>query len=202
MLGALPIFQDSNTYVMGFLDCTSDFGDGSRYTNVPHIVPLMYSDAQVIADLVKGYFNWDRVTVFATEGGYGTMASLFFQQETIHQNMKILSQHFFRSGKEDLSSEIKAAKQAGSNIFILFLGVEDAVRLLRQGYDMGLFGDGKQIIGGEYLSVVDNWNSLGYTDNDKIEQGNLVLDLQSVHLQTLVRTCAQLFRLHVRLVCI
>ena len=40
---------------------------------------------------------------------------------------------------------------------------EDALPVLRLGHEMGVFGEGKQIIGTERMSVAENWAGLDVT---------------------------------------
>jgi hypothetical protein len=131
----------------------------SRSVEYPNILltnPIEIYAAYPIADILV-FMGWNRVTVFYSEDGegYGANSELLFRQRADELGINILSSHGVVLGEE--TEAIASAKAVGANIFILLTTVEVSIPLLQTGHELGLFGTGKQIIGGERISRVDYW---------------------------------------------
>ena len=113
-----------------------------------------------LADLVYNYFKWERVSLFYTSDSYGSDGGYVFQQEAAAHGIKILSNHIIQSGQQDMSSFINAALSTGTRIFVLFMASHDANVLLRQGYQLGLFREGTQILGSGFMTTPSLWANM------------------------------------------
>ena len=94
--------------------------------------------------------------------------------EEDNPQINIENKYGFWSGAEDFSNLINQALSSGSlnRIFILFMISADAGKILEQGYEMGLFHEGTQIIGTDQLLSPATWMAMSETaDIPKIMKG-------------------------------
>ena len=158
IIGSNPVLGENGKIPqIGYTSRSSTLGDSRAYGNHLRTVPGYYHDALVIAELLQDFFSWDKVTLFATTGSYGSQAAFRFKDEADRRGIEILSSHSFLQDSADLSSEIKAAKAAGARVFVLLVGASDGLNLLQQGYKLGLFNKNTQIIGGTHMSTSSDW---------------------------------------------
>jgi mannose/fructose/N-acetylgalactosamine-specific phosphotransferase system component IIB len=160
------VFSEAgNIPQIGYKERSSQLGDSRAYPNHLRTVPAYYMDGIVTVDLIKDYFEWDKVTLFSTTDEYGSKTSFLFKDEAEKRGVEILSSHAFLVDTKDLSNEINAAKKQGSFIFVLLMSASDAFNLLEQGFELGLFNKNTQIIGGGHLSTADEWEAGGIPDH-------------------------------------
>ena len=116
----------------------------------------------VLARFIYKYFGWTTVTVFSSGDLYGTDALLEFTDEASRLGVTIESKYSFWSGIGDFSGIIKEAINNGGvlKIFVLLMKSADAGPLLEQGYDLGLFKAGTQILGTKYLTTTATWQAM------------------------------------------
>ena len=58
--GSAPAFQEAGGIpVFSFQDRSAWVGNSENYPNVLRVVPGIYKDGQVIAELVSKYFQWE-----------------------------------------------------------------------------------------------------------------------------------------------
>jgi len=63
----------------------------------------------------------------------------------------------FLSGGTNFDQEIREAKAAHGNIFVILAQTYDTAALLESGYSLGLFHEGTQVIGTSFASVDLVW---------------------------------------------
>jgi hypothetical protein len=110
-----------------------------------------------LADIIYNYYGWRHVSIFSTADSYGNDLAYVFQGEAAKYGLHVLSASSFQPGKRDLTNVITTALDTGSSIFVLFMGVNDAKRLLTQGYTLGLFRQGTQIFGSGLMTDPATW---------------------------------------------
>ena len=128
----------------------------------PYVLRTCASDAyegKVLADIVYHYFNWKTVAVFYSGDTYGNDIELEFATQASNLGIAIEAKYSFWSGIKDFSDIISSCIAGGGilKIFVFLMKSADAGRLLEQGYKMGLFKKGTQIIGTEYVLSPSTW---------------------------------------------
>lgn len=160
--GSAPAFQEvAGIPVFNYQDRSAWFGDSTSYPNIFRLAPAIYQDGRVIASLIYQYFGWKKVTVFSQNTDSSRDSVQTFNHYALQFGIEILSSHSIDVTNNDLTDYIFNAKQAGSRIFILFVDPSVGVKLIQQGYELKLFNDHTQIIGGEELTNSTTiWSSL------------------------------------------
>ena len=145
-----------------------------------------------LASMIKTVFGWNHVSTFSSTDSYGSDGLFLFKQEAAALGIEILSTHQFQSGQKNFAAIIQDAIEVGGQIFLMFMSSRDASLLLEQGYDLGLFREGTQILGSALMTVKSTWNAI--SSNRKaasIMKGYIGLlpafDLQSVDGQSFVQ---------------
>lgn len=102
------------------------------------------------------YMGWSHVSVFVSSNQYGSYTSIIFTNRAAQLGITIDSQYMVWPGTMDFTDTLSTISKSGDRlkIFILFMVTEDVGRLLEQGFAVGLFHEGTQIIGTEKLSNV------------------------------------------------
>jgi len=89
--------------------------------------------------------------VFSTTNSYGSDLSTQFQKNALSLGITIVNTYSFRAGQGDFTVFLNDAINSGANIFVLLMEGKDAGNLLSQGYKLGLFKQGTQIVGSSEL---------------------------------------------------
>ena len=155
--------------MIGYQERSSFLGDNFLYPNIFRTVPGYYHDASVLSSILPEYFEWNKVTVMYSNDPvlYGTTASNLFAEFAASRKITILSTHSIDPGSDESAiAAIKAAKNFGARVFVLFFHVYDVIPILRVGYALHLFGPGIQLIGGEHLSISANWVGQGLSQSE------------------------------------
>jgi ABC-type branched-subunit amino acid transport system substrate-binding protein len=148
----------------------TQFGDGSLYQYKIQTVPVDSFQGMVIQNILCNSFGYSRVSVFATNDQFGMKATMEIGEGTYCPIVKA-SVHSFFPGTKDFTSDILAAKDAGTTIFLLFMDAETAGKLLRQGYEMGLFREGTQIFGCASVATSATWQGMPKNIAAKVMKG-------------------------------
>ncbi|CAN0393746.1 unnamed protein product, partial [Ectocarpus fasciculatus] len=160
--GVSRVLQDHAKPIVGYSANEVELADWYHFQNVLRTRPLEIVSAYAVDDIAV-HHNWRRVSVMYSEDRerYGGNSDMLFMMQLQGLGLEILSVHnvFPGTAKEAL----RAMKAVGANIFILFFDPAVALPLLRLGHEMGVFGEGKQIIGTERMSVAENWAGLDVT---------------------------------------
>lgn len=160
--GAVPAFKEAGGIpLIGYNERSSIISNSLIYSNILRTVPSMYYDAYAIAALISQYFSWDKVTVLSDNSDDGRASSQFFRYYALQYQLTILSSHVFDETLSDYTVDILEAKNVGARVFVMFMSAAVGSKLLKQGYQLGLFKNDVQIIGGEGMSLGDLWRSSG-----------------------------------------
>ena len=140
----------------------SSLGHKDSYPYFLRTISADAHDGKIIADISRFYFGWSTVTVFSSEDTYGNDAFLEFQEEASVLGINIESKFSFLSGIQDFTELIKSAIMKGGvlKVFVLLMKSVDAGRLIEQGYKLGLFQKGCQILGTEYVMMPATWQAM------------------------------------------
>ncbi|CAN0174891.1 unnamed protein product, partial [Ectocarpus fasciculatus] len=162
MRSASRVLDDRDIPIVGYSANEVEMGDWYDFQNVLRTNPLEMVSADGAADIAV-YHNWRHVSVMYSEDNenYGSTSQTYFTLQLERLGIKVLSVHIVFPGKE--AEAIQEMKAVGANIFILFFDPAAALPVLRLGHEMDVFGEGKQIIGTERMSVVENWAGLDVT---------------------------------------
>eukprot|EP01041_Mallomonas_annulata_P001195 gene1195-2323_t len=157
---------------------SSDLGH-SIYSHFTRVCPSDAYEGRIIARLVKKYFGWATVTIFASGDTFGNDITLEFETEAaLLGGITIESRYTFWSGITDFSGIIQNAMDRGGvlKIFLLFMKSQDTGILMEQGYKMGLFKVGTQIIGTEYMISTDTIKAMSPdTDAGSVMKGAIAV---------------------------
>jgi hypothetical protein len=120
------------------------------------------------------------VATFANSDTYGYAGIKSFQDAATAIGVQILYSAIFPKGQQTYSTIVSEAKASGAKIFVLFLDTQDASYLLEQGFDAGLFTEGTQIIGSDYVTISQTWQGISTREKAaKIMKGYLGVSLYS-----------------------
>lgn len=152
MTAALPAFQQfGGVSVFSYDERSATFSNSELYPNLLRTIPPEYYDAYALAWMIKYYFRWNKVSVFASSTDLGRSCALLFRYYADRYGITILSSHSLDVSKEDYTDEVRRAKKTGVRIIVMFLEVPVAIRLLSQGSEVD-FRSEVQLLGGETLS--------------------------------------------------
>ena len=140
----------------------SSLGHKDIYPYFLRTIPTDAHDGRILARISKLYFGWNSVTVFSSQDNYGNDGFLEFQEEASVLGLNIELHVAFLSGITDFGRQINnAIESKGSlKVFVLLMRSEDAGRLIEQGYELGLFRMGCQILGTEYVLNPATWQAM------------------------------------------
>lgn len=153
----------------------TELGVGADFPYKVQTTPIESFQGMVLESVLCTYFQYSRISVFASNDIYGIKASTEVGDNT-YCPLNFLSVSLFHhslgvESLDDLNSVIDTAKAAGSNIFILFMPDDTAGRLLYQGWKRGLFKQGtQQIFGPVHEGVVNTLKSYAEGHENVIEQ--------------------------------
>eukprot|EP01041_Mallomonas_annulata_P010571 gene10571-22061_t len=157
---------------------SSDLGH-SIYSHFTRVCPSDAYEGRIIARMVKKYFQWSTVTIFASGDTFGNDITLeFLTEAAIQGGITVEAKYSFWSGITDFTSIIQTALDKGGiqKIFLLFMKSQDTGILMEQGYKMGLFKEGTQIIGTEYMASIDTIKAMSSSaDISKIMNGAIAI---------------------------
>ena len=151
---------------------SSKLGHRDEYPGFLRTCPSDSFQGITIGTFIYQTFGWRRVTIFYSGDLYGS--DLLQEFEDDNPEIKIESRYLFWSGTSDFSGFINQALSSGSlnHIFIFLMVSSDAGRLLEQGYDLGLFTEGTQILGTDQLLSPDTWMAMSeIADIPKLMKG-------------------------------
>jgi len=143
---------------------SADLGNNIIYPNIFRTSASVSLESQAITDLLNIY-DWKNIILFNSADSYGTYLSNQFE---IDFTGTILNKFSLWPGLSDYSSYIRAASATYGvkNIFVIMMSSSaDAGLLLKQGYDLGFFHPGVQIIGSSTLASAKVWQYLPIESN-------------------------------------
>ncbi|CAM9804756.1 unnamed protein product, partial [Ectocarpus fasciculatus] len=161
-IDAMRVLADLDIPIVSYNLRNTEMSILQNYDNVLRTNPVEVYSALGTAYIAVRH-NWRRVSVMFSEDTdqYGVGNQLLFLRAAEALGMEILSMHSVFIGHE--AEALRAMKAVGANIFILFFDPAAALPLLRLGHEMDVFGEGKQIIGTERMSIAENWAGLDVT---------------------------------------
>ena len=165
------IFQQ---FQIGFDSLTSELEDKLTYNNVARTCPDDSYEAYVIAHVICKQFNWQRVVVFSSTDSYGSSLLAQFQINAYEANIEIIESYVFSSGETNFFSILQDAARLGGYIYVLLMNGQDAGILLDQGYNVGLFKEGTQLIGVSSMNSPTIWQSMTSTSIRQILKGLII----------------------------
>eukprot|EP01041_Mallomonas_annulata_P015517 gene15517-32794_t len=119
-------------------------------------VPSDSFNGMILQDLITTGFKYKKVSVFYSYDETSLRTSMETGDDVFGEMIQ-LSSHAFQVNTLDLTEHINAAKNVGSQIFIICAEAQTGARLLEQGYNMGLFKEGTQIFGSALLTQSKPW---------------------------------------------
>jgi ABC-type branched-subunit amino acid transport system substrate-binding protein len=139
---------------------------------------LFYGTA--MADIIVNHFGWKKISIFAITDFYSGSATAQLENIVTSKGIEVISTHEFGSGTEDLSKPIQEAKSYGSRIFMFYgLKPTDVRRLLRQGYEKGLFYEGTQIVGDANTVSADIWTNESQPSSSNLSRDPEIMRIMS-----------------------
>lgn len=112
-----------------------------------------------MADIIYNHYKWTKVSTFSTSDTFGSDGIQQFNSRAAQLGINVISAHQFRHGLVDFTSIIESAKIQGTKIFVFFMVSSDASKLIEQGYNLGLFTTGTQIIGSGTILEASVWTA-------------------------------------------
>ena len=151
----------------------------------PYYLRTIKDDAYegvALAQILSTKFKWQYVSVFSTTNSYGSDLSTQFQKNALNLGITIVNTYTFRAAQGDFTVFLNDAINSGAKIFVLLMEGNDAGRLLSQGYKLGLFKQGTQIVGSSELASPECINAI---DSDvpvqEVLKGALTLQLSDAY---------------------
>ncbi len=170
-VGAAPVLADRRVSTFAYKERASILGNNLAYPYLLRTVPAFFTDALVIGDVVSKLFQWERVTVMYSmdSDGYGTKSFQLFSLYAQNSGITILSSHaVFSNIKSEVKTAVDDAAKFGAKVFVMFFNAADGVEVLREGKSVGLFRQGTQIIGGEFMSTQSGIAELNLSAEEEI----------------------------------
>jgi gamma-aminobutyric acid type B receptor len=145
----------------------TDLGVGQTYPYKIQTVPIESFQGMVWQHIMCTYFEYTRFSVWATNDNFGTKATMESGDGT-YCPMTPLTLHSVRYDTEDFSQELDKAIAGGSRIHLFFVPAPTAARIIEQGHERGLFGEGVQILGAHTLLTAEFFSS--FKDKTKVKE--------------------------------
>ena len=186
LASTLDSLSSSNIPLVSYGATSSELGHKNNFPSFIRTCPSASFQAYNIAALIYSYFNWKKVTVFSSANSYGYDLLQEFEDSLGAFNLLVETKVSFWPGIEDLTDSINFALSSGSlnHVFVFLMESSDAGRLLEQGYEMGLFTEGTQIVGTDQLLSPDTWMAMSETaDIPRLMKGCIAVS----HTTSIVR---------------
>eukprot|EP01041_Mallomonas_annulata_P004843 gene4843-9647_t len=119
-------------------------------------VPADSFNGMALQDVIDNAFKYNKVSLFYSYDEASLRTSMEIG-DGVFGKMEQLSSHAFQTRTADFTDHINAAKDAGSQIFIISCDGQDGAVLMEQGYNQGLFREGTQIFGSALLTQSHPW---------------------------------------------
>ena len=152
-----------------------DLGNNLIYPNIFRTSSSATLESVTISNLIS-YYGWKSVILLYSADSYGTYLSNEF---VVNFNGTILNKYSLWPGLTDYRQYLRAAEGTPGilTIFVIMMSASaDAGVLIYQGYEVGLFKEGVQIIGSATLASSKVWLSLKSSVNiSRIMKGVLAI---------------------------
>lgn len=130
----------------------------------------------VLQHILCNHFHTKRYVIFAANDEYGTKAAMESGDMT-YCVMDVLTTFLFAYSVEDFTAIIQNALEFDATVFLFFCGPKNAAMILEQGYNLGLFHEGTQIMSGKTLMTSELFDYFSPTaDVASIMKGFIALD--------------------------
>jgi ABC-type branched-subunit amino acid transport system substrate-binding protein len=142
---ATKIFEEANFMIVNSMTSDTSFGDAHLYPLKAQTIPIVSYQGMVYQDLLCSS-NLTRVAVFTTDDLDGTRFAVEFSDGT-YCNMDVLCHFSFPSYTTDFTDILLGAMDVQARIFVISVNSPETARdLLLQGYELGLFREGTQVL--------------------------------------------------------
>ena len=121
------------------------------------------TQGKIFQHILCHYYKYRKVSVFATND-FAAMHAAEHMMNGEFCELQVLSMHAVTPLQEDFSAEIAESKEAGARVFVILMDYPTAGPLLEQGYEAGLFGEGRQVFGTQEVTTERLWKS-GMSDD-------------------------------------
>ena len=133
------------------------FSDNTAYPLMSRVCAQSLYESDAIASILAAYFGWKRVITFSSTDVYGTAMLSEFISQAGQRGINIVTSIKFGANRSDFSNMINSVLPLGAYIYVFLMNSHDAGTLLEQGYKLGLFVEGTQIIGSSATITTAPW---------------------------------------------
>eukprot|EP01041_Mallomonas_annulata_P005118 gene5118-10239_t len=139
----------------------SELSHGGTYPYFTRTCASNGFEGRILARLIKQQYGWTNVNLFSTADTYGTDTSLEFLDEAMKLGLNVEHKFNFWPGTKDFKDSIDSTKTTGVlTVFVLLMKSVDAGTFLEAGYNAGLFTQGTQILGTQFVVNPATWKSM------------------------------------------
>ncbi|KAL1499729.1 hypothetical protein AB1Y20_012416 [Prymnesium parvum] len=177
---AALVGEGSRVPIISPTSTSPQLSDGRGYPYFLRTVPSDAFSAIAMGDLLQALFNYTSVAMIHSTDAYGAGLAQAFGEVAPDYGLTIGLTQSFAQRAPDFTSQLRALRQSGLRVGVIFCVADDGGRFLTQGYQQGVGGEGFFWLGGDTFADAQLWEGAELIAKDEALRSRVLRGFFSV----------------------